>query len=88
MERLLSSSRGPIKLHDVGVCEEIICDIAKGSVNRSSSAHCPIRSSGYTGHDIGNHHRDNSQNTLEEERKAVLEGNLDFIFLSLWVQST
>jgi len=51
MERLLSSSRGQIKLSDVGVCRAMICDIAKRSVNRSSSACGHICKVGYTGHD-------------------------------------
>ena len=51
MERVLSSSQGLIELGDVGVCREMICDIAKGSVNRSSSARCDICKRGYTGRD-------------------------------------
>ena len=46
MERVLSLSPGVIELGDVGVCREMICDIAKGSVNRSSSGHCHIRKRG------------------------------------------
>jgi len=51
MKRVLSLSVGQIKLGDVGVCQEMICDIAKESVNYLSSAHCHIRKSGYTGRD-------------------------------------
>jgi len=51
MEQVLSSSRGLIELGNIGVCQEMICDIAQASVNHSSSAYCHIRKSGYTGHD-------------------------------------
>jgi hypothetical protein len=51
MEHKLSLSRGQIKLDDVGVSCEMICDIAKGSVDRSSSACGQIRKIVYTGHD-------------------------------------
>jgi len=54
-----------MELGDVGVCRDMICDIAKGSVNRSLSAHCHIRTSGYTGPDASKQHRDNSKNTME-----------------------
>jgi len=64
----------------------MICDIAKGSVNHSSSARCHIRKRGYTDCDASNQHRDDSKNTLEQSSNAIFQGNLDFIFLSLWVQ--
>jgi len=66
MEPVLLSSQGLIELGNVGVCREMICDIAKGSVNRSSSARCYICNSGYTGCDTGKQHRDDSMNTLEQ----------------------
>ena len=49
-ERVLSSSQGQIILANVGVCREMMCDIAKRSVNHSLSARCHICKSGYTGH--------------------------------------
>ena len=51
MKRVLSSSRGLIELGDIEVCQEMICDIAEGSVNCSSSARCHIRKHGFTGRD-------------------------------------
>jgi len=66
MERVLSSSRGLIELGNLEVCREMICDIAKGGVNRSSSARCHIHKRGYTGCDAWKQHRDNSKNTLEQ----------------------
>jgi len=47
-ELVLSSSRGQNKLFNVEACREMMCDIAKGSVNRSSSARCRFHKSGYT----------------------------------------
>jgi len=79
-ERVLCSVQQQIELGDVGVCWEMICDIARGSVNRSSSTHCHIRKCGYTGHDAGKQHSDNSKNTQECSSNAVFQGNLDFIF--------
>jgi len=49
MEQVLSSLRGLIELGDVGVCGEMIRDIATGTVNHSSSARCHIHKRGYTG---------------------------------------
>jgi len=46
IKRVLSWSWGQIQLGDKGVCREMICDIAKGSVNRSSSAHCHMHKVG------------------------------------------
>ena len=86
MEWVLSSSGGLIELGDIGVRWEMICDIAKGSVNYSSSAPCHIRKRGYTGCDAWQQHGDKSKNTLEQYSNAILQGNVDFIFLSLWVQ--
>jgi len=51
MERVLSSSQGQRELGDLGVCQEMICDSAKGGVNHLSSARCYIHQSGYTGRD-------------------------------------
>ena len=56
IERGLSSSRRLINLGDVGVCPEMICDIANGSVNHSSSANCHNRKSGCTGRDASKQH--------------------------------
>jgi len=63
-ERVLWSFRGQIPLGNVGVCWEMICDIAKGSVDSSSSAHCQIRKGGYAGRDAWKQHRHNPKNTL------------------------
>ena len=49
MERVQSSWRGLLEWGDIGVCREMICDIAKRTVNSVSSAHCHIRKRGYTG---------------------------------------
>jgi len=86
MEWVLSSLWVLIELGDIGVCREMICDIAKGSVNCSSSARCHICTSRYTGRDTWKQHRDNSKNTLEQNSNAIYQGNLEFNFLSLWVQ--
>jgi hypothetical protein len=48
---VLSSSRGQIKMGDIEVYQEMICDITKESVNQLSSAHCHINKSGYTARD-------------------------------------
>ena len=66
MERVLSLLRGQIELGDVGVCQEMICDIAKERVNCSSIARCHICKSGYTCCDALTQHRDDSTNTLEQ----------------------
>jgi len=66
MERVLTSSPGQIKLDNVEVHREMIGDVAQGSVNRSSSACCQIRKSGYTGCDTWKQHCNNSMNTLEQ----------------------
>jgi len=66
MEWVLSSARELNKLGNIGVCREMICDIAKANVNRSSSARCHIRKCGYTGRDAWKQHRDDSKNTLEQ----------------------
>jgi len=65
MERVLSSLKVQIHPSDVGVCREMICDIAKGSVNHLSSACCHIHKSGHTGRDAWTQHCDNLKNTLE-----------------------
>ena len=65
MERELSSLRGQFEFGNVSVFQEMLSEIAKGSGNRSSSACCQIRKSGYTSRDASNQHRDNSMNTLE-----------------------
>jgi len=77
-----------MKLRDIEVSRETISDIAKGSGNGLSSAHCDIRKTGYTGHDAGILHRNNSKVTLECEWNAIVQGSLDFIILSLWGSST
>jgi len=56
------------------------------SVNHSSSAHCHIRKSGYTGHDTWKQYCNNSKSTQEFSSNAIFQGILNFIFLSLWVQ--
>ena len=61
----------------------MICDIAKESVNRSSSADCHIRKSEYTGCDAWKHHCNNSMNTPEQWSNAIFQGNIHFFFLSL-----
>jgi hypothetical protein len=88
MGRVLSSSRELINLGNVGVCQEMICDIDKGSVNCSSGTCCHIRNHGYTGRDAWKQHCDDLKNTLEQESNAIVQGNLKFIFLSLWIQYT
>jgi len=65
MEWVVSSLWEQIEWRNVGVWQEMICDIAKGSVNHSLSAHCHIRKSGYTGYDTWKQHHDDSKNTLE-----------------------
>jgi len=65
MEQVLSSLRGRIELGDVGEFEEMICDIAKGTVNHSSSAHFHIHKSGYTHRAARKQRRNSSMNTLE-----------------------
>ena len=86
MEWVLSSSRRQIESGEIGACQVMICDIATGSVNCSSSAGCHIHNSGYAGSDAWNQHRDNSNNTLECSSNAKFQGNLYLIFVSLWVQ--
>jgi len=88
MERLLSSSRGPIEMGDVGVCRESISDIAKRSWNCSLSACCHIRKSRYTGPEAWKQHPNNSKMSLESKSNSIFLGNLDFIFFSLWLQWT
>jgi hypothetical protein len=66
MEQVISSSWELIEWGDVGVCQEMIYDSAKASVNRSSSARCHIRKHGYSGHDAWKQHSDDSKNTLEQ----------------------
>jgi len=51
MKWVLYSLQEVIDLRDVGVYRAMICDNAKRSVNRSWSACCHIRNSGYTGYD-------------------------------------
>jgi len=80
MEQVVSASRGQIGLGHVGVCREMICDIANGSVNRSSSACCHIRKCGYSGCDTWQQHGINSQNTQECSSNAVLQRNLILFF--------
>jgi len=83
---VVSSSQGLIKLGDVGVYREMICDIGKRTVNCSSSTGYHIRNSGYTGRDAWKQHHDDSKNTLEQYSNDIFQRNLDLIFLSLWVQ--
>ena len=45
-----------------------------------------IGRSGWTGRDDWKQHCDNSKTMQESWRNAIFQGNLDFIFLSLWVQ--
>ena len=85
MERVLSSLGEQIELGDIGVCQEMICDIANGSVNWSSSARCHICKSGYTGHDTGKQHCYHSKHTQERLSNAIFQGNLNFIFFSVCV---
>jgi hypothetical protein len=51
MERVLSASQGLIQLGDGAICREMVSDIAKETVNHSSSARCHICKHGYTGYD-------------------------------------
>jgi hypothetical protein len=66
MERVLSSSQGQIKLGGIGVWGVMISDIAKRSVNRSSSARCLISKTVYTCRAGGKQHSNDSKHTLEE----------------------
>jgi hypothetical protein len=66
IQRELSASWRLIELGDVGACRGMIRDIAKGSVNRSSSARCHIRKRRYTGRDAWKQHRDDSKYGLEQ----------------------
>jgi len=88
MEQVQSSLRWQFEFSDVEVCQEMNCKFAKWSVNRSLSAHCHIGKSGYTHRDAWKLQRNNWKNTLEHSSNAIFQGNLDFIFLSLGVQST
>jgi len=63
-ERVLSIKRGSTELSNVGVCREMSCNIAKGSVNRSSSASHSSHGE-YSSHDAWKQHRNNSKNSLE-----------------------
>jgi hypothetical protein len=65
IEWVLWSSQEQTIFGEVGVYREMICDIAKGCVNHSSSACCHICKSGYTGSDGWKQHCNNSNNTLE-----------------------
>jgi hypothetical protein len=66
MERILPESWGLIELGDVEVCEGMIWDIVKGSMNHLSHAGFHIFNSGYTGHEASKEHCDDLQNTMEQ----------------------
>jgi hypothetical protein len=53
-------------LGDVEVCEGMIWDIVKGSMNHLFHAGFHILNSGYTGHEASKEHRDDLQNTMEQ----------------------
>jgi len=65
MEWVPSSSQEQIPLHDIGVWQEMIGDIANKCVNKLLSIHCHIGKSGYTSPDASKQYPNNSKDTLE-----------------------
>jgi hypothetical protein len=80
IEGVLLSSCIEIKLGDVGVCQEWIWNIAKGSVKCSSSAYWHIHNSGYTGRKAWTQCCSNSINTPEQSSNTIFRSILNLMF--------